>query len=241
MVPPQTGTGFSRLTLVVPQGAEYQAVRRGANPTWSVVPIPLGSRALPQWWAAHQRELAGQAAILLGLSGGLQADFGVGTAVICQECTDAVTGTTRPYDPELTQWLVGRLNLPVVTGLTVPQIVTQPQEKQKLGQKFGCAVAEMEGYALLAHLPRLGCLRVVSDALHQTLPDVGTAVDETTGQLHPLPLAWAMLWQPGAAISLVHGALTGLGRLTALAQRLTANVEKNYNEVSATDVSGIQT
>jgi hypothetical protein len=150
-----------------------------------------------------------------------------------------VTGDTRPCDPEITQWLTEALNLSVVRGLTVPQVVTQPQEKQKLGQEFGCAVVDMEGYALLEYLPRLGMVRVVSDEVHQSLPDLGAAVDEMSGQLQTLPLLWAMLQQPGAAIHLVKSSLTALGRLTALAQRLTANSEKNYNGINSTDVSGI--
>ncbi len=229
----EAGADFPRLTLLVPHGAEYRAVRRGAAPGWPVVSIPLGSRALPRWWAAHQSELSGQGAILLGLAGGLQPGWVAGTGVICGHCTDKLSGNTRPCDPAITQWLRERLNLPTVKVLTVPQVVTQPQEKQKLGQEFGCAVVDMEGYALLAHLPRLGILRVVSDEVYQPLPNLGAAVDEMTGQVQPLPLAWAMLQQPGAAIQLVKSSLTALGRLTALTQQLTGNSEKNYNEISS--------
>lgn len=239
MVPPQAGADFPRLTLLAPHGAEYQAVRRGADPRWPVVAMPLGSRALPRWWALHGQGVGESGAILLGLGGGLQPEWPVGAGVICAQCTDQVTGDTRPCDPEITQWLTEALNLPVVRDLTVPQVVTQPQEKQKLGQEFGCAVVDMEGYALLEYLPRLGMVRVVSDEVHQSLPDLGAAVDEMSGQLQPLPLLWAMLQQPGAAIQLVKNSLTALGRLTALAQRLTANSEKNYNGINSTDVSGI--
>ncbi len=239
MVSPQAGADFPRLTLLAPQGAEYQAVRRGADPRWPVVAIPLGSRALPRWWAVHGQKIGESGGILLGLCGGLQPEWGVGTGVICGQCTDKLTGNTRSCDPEITQWLRERLNLPIVKVLTVPQVVTQPQEKQKLGQKFGCAVVDMEGYALLEYLPRLGMVRVVSDEVHQSLPDLGAAVDQISGQLQPLPLVWAMLQQPGAAIQLVRSSLTALGRLTALAQRLTANSEKNYNGINSTDVSGI--
>jgi len=231
MVSPQANPSLPRLTLLAPQGAEYRAVRRGADPAWRVLGIPLGSRALPQWWAVHQRELAGKGAVLLGLAGGSQPQWQVGDGVICQSCTDAVSGATRPYDPEITQWLTQRLGLPLVKGLTVPQVITQPQAKQTLGQTFGTAVVEMEGYPLLAYLPRLGMVRVVSDGMHQVLPDLGAAVDEATGALHPLPLAWAMFRQPGAALALIQGARTGLARLTALAQQLTGNSEKKYNEM----------
>lgn len=240
MVSPQANPSVPRLTLLAPQGAEYRAVRRGANPACPVLAIPLGGRALPQWWAVHQRELAGKSAVLLGLAGGVQPDVQAGDGVICQSCTDAVSGATRPYDPEMTQWLTQRLGLPVVRGLTVPQIITQPQEKHTLGQTFGTAVVEMEGYALLEYLPRLGMVRVVSDGMRQALPDLGAAVDAVTGTLRPLPLAWAMLKQPQAALALIQGARIGLQQLTVLAQQLTGNSEKKYNENSITDVSGIQ-
>jgi hypothetical protein len=83
-------------------------------------------------------------------------------------------------------------------------------------------------------------VRVVSDGMHQVLPDLGAAVDEATGTLRPLPLAWAMFRQPGAALALIRGARIGLEQLTVLAQQLTGNSEKKYNENSITDVSGIQ-
>ena len=222
------------MTLLAPQGAEYWAVRRGADPAWPVVAIPLGGRALPQQVGS------GRAVILLGLAGGLQPGWAVGDAVICQSCTDAVSGTTRSCDPLLTAWLSQRLGLPVARALTVPRIVTQPQEKQTLGQTFGCAVVEMEGYPLLAHLPHLAMVRVISDAMHQTLPPLEAAVDRATGHLRPLPLVWAMVRQPRAAMALVQGARLALERLTGLAQRLTGNSEKKYNKNSATDVSALR-
>ncbi|WAS04699.1 hypothetical protein LQF76_11835 [Gloeomargaritales cyanobacterium VI4D9] len=231
MVAPETNPSVPRLTLLAPQGAEYRAVRRGADPACPVLAMPLGSRGLPQWWGVHQRELAGKGAVLLGLAGGLQPQWQVGDAVICQSSTDAVSGATRAYDPEMTQWLTQRLGLPVVRGLTVPQIVTQPQEKQTLGQTFDTAVVEMEGYGILNYIPRLGMVRVVSDGMHQVLPDLGATVDAVTGTLHPLPLAWAMFRQPRAALALIQGARTGLARLTVLAQQLTGNSEKKYNEM----------
>ncbi len=239
MVAPGTGANFPRLTLLAPQGAEYQAVRRGAPAAWPVLAIPMGSRALPAWWATHQPVFNHRSAVLLGLAGGLQADWAAGDGVICGRCTDHATGLTRPCDPEITQWLCERLRLPVAGSLTVPEIVTQPQAKARLGQEFACAVAEMEGYAWLGYLPRLGMVRVVSDEMGQPLPDLQAAVVPATGHIQPLPLAWAMLRQPGPALRLVSSSLTALGRLTALTQRLTANSEKNYNEIRPADVSGI--
>ncbi|WP_448379596.1 phosphorylase family protein [Gloeomargarita sp.] len=240
MVAPQTNANLPRLILLAPQGAEYQAVRRGADPAWPVLALPLGGRTLSRWWAVHQRELAGKNAVLLGLAGGLHPQWQVGDAVICQSSTDAGSGTTRAYDPDITQWLTQRLRLPVVTSVTVPQVVTQPQAKQTLGRIWGTAVVEMEGYPLLQYLPRLGMVRVVCDRMDQVLPDVGAAVDGTTGQLHLLPLVWAMLRQPKAALALIQGACTGLARLTALAQQLTGNSEKTTIKAGATDVSAIQ-
>ncbi|MEN9218982.1 MAG: hypothetical protein Q6J33_08260, partial [Gloeomargarita sp. DG_2_bins_126] len=139
MVAPGTGANFPRLTLLAPQGAEYQAVRRGAPAAWPVLAIPMGSRALPQWWATHQPVFNHRSAVLLGLAGGLQADWAVGAGVICGQCTDHATGRTRPCDPEITQWLRERLRLPVAGSLTVPEIVTQPQAKERLGRDSGCA------------------------------------------------------------------------------------------------------
>lgn len=238
---PETPPGLTGLVLLAVQGVEYRAVRRGVTSPWSVLPVPLGVADLAAWWEIYQPRLAGRPAVLLGLAGGLQPEWGVGSGVIYRGCTAGDTGATSQCDPEVTQWLTQRLGLPLVQGLTLPQVVTQPRDKQALGKRFGCAVVDMESYGLLAYLPRLGVVRVVSDTWDQALPDLNRAILPERGQLHPLRLGQVLLQQPLVSWRLIHHSAQALHRLTTIARRLTSNAEKNYNKTGTTPVSEIQT
>jgi len=76
-------------TILVPQGAEYQAVCRGLNqvrgskPT--VVAIPMGVQPLRQ----YLQQLVGDRptnVLLMGLCGSLSPKYGVGDLVLYQSC-----------------------------------------------------------------------------------------------------------------------------------------------------------
>ncbi|MEN9263966.1 MAG: hypothetical protein Q6K14_07725, partial [Gloeomargarita sp. GMQP_bins_44] len=96
-------------------------------------------------------------------------------------------------------------------------------------------------YGLLAYLPRLGVVRVVSDTWDQALPDLNRAILPERGRLHPLRLGQVLLQQPLASWRLIHHSAQALHRLTTIARRLTSNAEKNYNKTGTTPVSEIQT
>ncbi|MCS7225966.1 MAG: hypothetical protein NZ821_03125 [Gloeomargarita sp. SKYB31] len=209
------------------QGPEYAAVRWGTAGRWPVVPMPLGARALADWWTKYQGQLQGRPVVLLGLAGALTPGGSVGMRVVCQSCRLHPGGETRRCDPELTQWLAQQLDAPIVQSLTTQRIVTQPQEKQQLGERFDCAVVEMEGYELLGYLPRLGMVRVVSDGMTQPLPDLNAAMTPATGQINLLRLGQVMVQQPQAAWMLVHQGWRSITELTAVARRLTVNPENN--------------
>ncbi|MCS6781739.1 MAG: hypothetical protein RMI89_00500 [Gloeomargarita sp. SKYBB_i_bin120] len=223
-VAPETDADVAGLVLLAVQGAEYWAVRRGAPSAWPVIPVPLGAQELADWWTHYQNHLVGRPAVLLGLAGALQPAWRVGAAVVYQGCTAYPSGAWRACDPQLTQWLAQRLALPLVQGLTTPRVVTQPADKQRLGEQFACGVVDMEGYVLLERLPRLGMVRVVSDGMHQPLPDLNRAIQ--AGRVQPLLLAKVLLQRPGAAWALVRHSQQALAVLTHLTQRLTGNAEK---------------
>ncbi len=124
-------------------------------------------------------------------------------------------------------------NQPPVAGTSHPLLVTcwtsdrllwLASEKQQLGKTVGADVVDMEAAVILETLASVypaittpvAMIRVVSDNVEQTLPDLTTAFSEE-GLLRPLPLALAMLRQPIAALHLVRSSLHSLNRLQTAA------------------------
>lgn len=214
-------------TILVPQGAEYQAVCRGlqgktATPT--VLPIPVGSAALTRHLQQlhQQRPFQAQAILVLGLCGGLDPALGVGDRVLYQGCL-ATDRPLLPCDLDLTAKIATLLALQPVPAWTSDRVIWSRQEKLALVDRG--AVVDMEGYGLLEFFRQTDCalatLRVVSDDTGGDIPDLSTAFD-ADGNLQPLPLAWGMVRRPGAALRLVRGSLTGLKALQAVTSQLFA-------------------
>jgi len=100
-------------TILVPQGAEYQAVCRGLRgvtgciPT--VLPIPVGMQPLLQYLqksAASGQFLAAKSRVLiLGLCGSLSDRYGVGDIVLYQDCL--YQGKRQECDRSFTAELLG--------------------------------------------------------------------------------------------------------------------------------------
>jgi len=217
-------------TILVPQGAEYQAVCRGLRGITSpplVLPVPASPAPLVRH--LQQLDQAGQFAErsplwLIGLCGSLTPRYGIGDRVLYREC---VTADQPPLacDAALTQALEGFLtpNLPLVTGLMSDRVIASAAEKQFLASTAD--VVDMEGYAALAFFRERGMaiamVRVVSDDCQHDLPDLSAAFD-ADGSLQPLPLALGMLARPIAATRLIRGSLKGLKALQHLTTELCA-------------------
>ena len=77
-------------TIVVPQGSEYQAVRRGllqAKADTLVIAIPLGSKNTIQVLTDYSQQIANsQRVLIVGLCGSLCKSYTVGDAVLIQSC-----------------------------------------------------------------------------------------------------------------------------------------------------------
>ncbi len=185
-------------TILVPQGAEYQAVCRGLNqvrgskPT--VVAIPMGVQPLRQYlqqWVGDRPTNV----LLMGLCGSLSPKYGVGDLVLYQSCiyegNSQECHTQIPYPPN---------NVRLVKGLTSDRLIWSAAEKRHLGR--GVDVVDMEGFAALEFfLPQgvpTAMLRVVSDDEHHDIPDLTPAFN-SDGSLQPL-----------AATRLIRGSLVGL-------------------------------
>jgi hypothetical protein len=211
------------MLVLVPQGAEYQAVRRGvraiAQPPL-ILPIPVGIAPVQRWVAHWQQTPTFQTVtrsgvLVMGLCGSLTPQFTIGDAVLYQHCLDA-SGQRWPCHTPLA--------LPRVTAFTSDRLVHTAIAKQHLAQTYQADVVDMEGTAILNALVPLGIpvtmVRVVSDTATQDLPDLQGAIS-SEGNLRPLPLAIGLLRQPIAASRLIRGSLRGLRTLQQIAGSLS--------------------
>ena len=211
-------------TIVVPQGAEYQAICRGlrrVKTEITVLKIPIGTNNVTQVLTNYSARLANsQQVLLLGLCGSLDPAYRVRDRVLVRRCQD-LAGNQVECDRQLTLKLQDKLSLDLVSGLTSGRPILKAAEKLKLSQQYPVSVVEMEGYSYLSQLQRQGkslaMLRVVSDDLNGDLPNLERAIDRQ-GNLRAISLAIAFIKQPVAAIRLIRGSLAGL---TALEQIVT--------------------
>lgn len=205
-------------TILVPQGAEYQAVCRGLKQAncqrTRVISIPIGvnnpSKSL-EIKAFYQTKT--QRVVMMGLCGALSSQHSVGDGVLYRDCYD-LSRHCCTTDTELTDTINRQLRrVSTVTALTSDRPICQAAEKLHLSQTYSASVVDMEGYVYLEELQKQGIavaiLRVVSDDAMGDIPNLDNAIDRD-GNLKVLPLAIAMLQQPIAAARLIRGSLIGL-------------------------------
>ncbi|NCQ94903.1 MAG: hypothetical protein GPJ13_07225 [Microcystis aeruginosa W11-06] len=214
--------------ILVPRGAEHSSIRRGLRTIGDlapqIIPINLGA---PEF--LDSSPVSGQSLeflnkftgkiVLMGLGGSLSDRYRVGDEVICQGC-GTEKGDYWQCEPEITAKIAQLTGYSLVKGLTCDRLISQSEEKRRLGQG-GYEVVDMEGSRILAALPgqKVAIVRVISDEVTQDLPDLAPAIDNQ-GQLLPLPLARQMLIRPVAAFRLIQGSLKGLSVLTQVVRKL---------------------
>ena len=214
-------------TIVVPQGAEYQAVCRGLQKakldSIEVIAIPIGVEHAAQVLSDYSQSSNNIVNVLImGLCGSLSNAHDVGDSVLVKSCED-LNHNSIELDAKLTANLQQKLSIGVVNGLTSDRIITTAQDKLKIAQQYSATIVEMEGYSYIKQLQRQGkavaMLRVVSDNLGGDIPDLNQAIDHQ-GNLQTLPMAIAMVKQPRAAIRLIKGSLAGLKALENITIKL---------------------
>ena len=210
-------------TIVVPQGAEYQAVCRGLQ--WAVkikvIAIPIGTRNVRQITDSRQLDNS-QRVLIMGLCGSLDRHYKVGDEVLVQSCQD-FAGNRVDLDRELTAQIQAKLSVDLVAGLTSDRVICRTEEKLQLSQKYPASVVDMEGYGYVNQLQQrrisVAMLRVVSDDLGGNIPDLSKAIDRD-GNLRMIPMAIAFMQQPVAAMRLIKGSSTGLKALRQIVTKL---------------------
>ena len=214
-------------TIVVPQGAEHQAVCRGIKQAQAkkirIISIPIGTKDVLQTLVNRSFEFKSpQQVLILGLCGSLNSRHDLGDCLLYQGCYNS-QGDYLDLDWELTTALKRKLMLNLIKGLTSDRPICLTQEKLKLGQKHGAEAVDMEGYAYIKELQRQGIsvamLRIVSDDVNGDIPDLSQAIDEN-GSLNSGQIAIAFLRQPIASFRLIRGSLSGLKQLQRMTEEL---------------------
>ena len=208
--------------ILVPQGAEYQAVWRGLSKSLNrrlpVIPIPIGCNSVTNY-LQHQK--LGKRGLLMGLGGSLSPQYQIGNVCIYQKClylNSQEELQTANYDGHFATIVHRQLKnkSALVTGLTSDRLIYNTHDKLGLGEKYHASVVDMEGYAAVEVLQEKGIslaiLRIVSDGCYDTIPDLNSAIT-TEGKLDNLSLARIMVAQPLASVRLIKGSLTGLRQL----------------------------
>ncbi|HYW55155.1 MAG TPA: hypothetical protein VE826_14380 [Dongiaceae bacterium] len=206
-----------RTTILVPRGAEAEAVRR-ARPAARVVELPAGAAA-----ASALPDLAADEAVLaMGLCGALWR-LKAGDVAIYGRVVDAARAFE--LDPDLVDELTRALpRAVVVNACTTKRVVTTVQARTVLAQRFNADVVDMEGTHLAAALAargvRFAMVRVVSDDAARDLPPIEDAID-ARGRMHAMPVALAFARAPLAALAFVRGVRSSLAVLTETARAVS--------------------
>ncbi|URR35697.1 hypothetical protein NBE99_00765 [Thermosynechococcus sp. HN-54] len=207
---------MSPCLVLVPQGAESQAVQRGLQP-YSIPIIPLRAGAAVVTTPAFIAALKNPPpmVLVLGVCGGLHPDDRVGDIVVYTTCQDEA-GQAYPLDERLVAKLEPAWRR--VKAITTEKTLSRVQEKQDLAARWGVEVVDMEGVPLLKALAGIPVVmvRVISDGGDRDLPDLSQAFD-VKGNLRPWALTMAMVRNPVAAARLIQGSLQALKVLERIA------------------------
>lgn len=209
---------FPDITILVCEGAEYQALYRGLKPTSfsaKIITLPIGINPVHKFLQQQTIDKPEDVTLLIGLGGSLSPQYQVGDVVVYDSCSyigDKATLQTKFCHPPLSQTLAQQLNAPLVKGVTANQLVNSPALKSTLQQESGCQVVDMETFAVMSYFPSLAVIRIISDSYNDELPDLNSAID-SEGKLNNLKMAIAFLQQPLSAIKLIRNSLISLKKL----------------------------
>ncbi len=205
-------------TVLVPAGAEYQAVKSGLSRVPNapeLVAIPAGAQGVKTF--LETRSIRQGGVLLMGLGGSLTPELNVGDGVVIEKIWQEA-GEVFACDRTLTTQLAERLGIATGTGVTCDRVITTVAEKKRLGDRYSASVVDMEGAVLLKALPEraIAILRVISDDCQDDLPDIAGAI-AADGSLRPMYLALSFVKRPLSAIRFIRGSLKGLKALENVA------------------------
>ena len=219
-------------TIIVPQGAEYRAVKAGLNKQAKtrplVIDIPIGAKnieqtlALKDFWRAKPQRV-----LMMGLCGSLSPEYSVGDAVLYQNCCiqpQKCQATDRTLNLLIARkTCFQKTKLPMVSGLTSERIITTVKEKQQLAKSFTASVVDMESYNYLRLLQKqkiaVSILRIVSDDIRHDIPNLERAINEE-GKIKPSIVSAQMIKKPLASLIFIRGSLKSLKQLKQITVKI---------------------
>jgi hypothetical protein len=205
------------VVVLVPQGAEHQAVKRGLARSGQVtiVAIPAGLQPVRDFLRRSDDPVlrSSEQVYVLGLCGSLTSDLAIGDVVVYASCQNFAQQFWQCKSHKFS-------NTKSVKAISSNKIIATAKEKRFIREKYGCDVVDMEGAAILEYFAGLNIpvtmLRVVSDAAGGDIPDLSAAID-SNGKLQSGKLAIGLIKEPRKGLRLVRGAIVGLRALEKLA------------------------
>ncbi len=203
------------MVILAPQGAEFQAVKRGiGRSACLIVAIPAGLQPVQNFLAQQQWDVRSiDRVYVLGLCGSLTADLAIGEAVVYASCQNFAQ---QVWQCEA----VTIANAKSVRAISSNKVIATVTEKRFIRERYGCDVVDMEGTAVLAYFAALAIpvtiVRVVSDDAAGDIPDLSAAIDQN-GKLQSGKLAIGLIKEPRKGLRLVRGAIVGLRALEKVA------------------------
>ncbi len=225
-------TDLLKTLILVPKGAEYQAVTKNfpqnhQNHNWQISPTPIGCSSVGKYLQSLEHPQQYHQVIVMGLCGSLNPQLKVGDIVVYGSCM---------YQSQSLKCSSLSINTAkslvkfTVQALTSDRLIYLAAEKQTLYKNTQVDVVDMEGYVVLEFFRKLnipvGMIRVVSDDAGHDLPNLETAIDQN-GNLKPLELAIAFTKQPLAALRLIQGSLKSLQVLSQVSLILNQKIRDN--------------
>ena len=217
-------------TIIVPQGAEYRAVKQGLNKLKRkqplIVSIPMGTNRIVETLNTQKFwQLQPKRVLIMGLCGSLSSQYNVGDFVLYQNCS-SLNRENVATEPKLNQLIMQKLDrVSLVSGLMSDRIITTITEKQQLTQ-FAASVVDMESFAYLQLLQQkaiaVSILRVVSDDLKNNIPNLDPTIDEL-GNIESVAMTKAMLKQPIVSLKFIRNSLQSLQKLQQITTDLFAD------------------
>ena len=156
-------------TIVVPQGAEYQAVCRGlnkANMNVRVVSIPIGMNDIEE--IINNSIRSSSSIAIAGLCGSLSKQYSVGDVVLYQDCWN-LKGDRVYSDRELNFKIQQKLGIDLVSGLSCDRIIHRATEKLNLSKTYPVKVVDMAITFLQQPIAAIRLIIVILNRKHMNI------------------------------------------------------------------------
>ena len=192
----------------------------------TVLQCGMGAHGFAEGLRIHLKTNHYETLAVAGLAGALEPNLKTGDIVVydlCRDRRDSVTEERAQVhcDKPLTEFLHKRFQAASLrsfhgTGITVSRIITDAEDKLRLGKLHGALAVDMESYDVLRvaaefSLPAVA-IRVISDEADHDLPDFNYAA-EASGKMNYQRMTIAMFRRPVASLRFLANLKTVMNAL----------------------------